>query len=245
MNTVFDRSADWYSHYYLNRDSGKSARKIIRLLDPSGSNEIIDLGCGTGEITNALSDLGFQLKGIDPSARMIEVARKNFGNSRISWEVGDLSTIPDDSILYGYAYFHVANYILAEMNLFDFLSALKSKIKVGGKFVFDFWKGESISSGGLESRIVTFDIDGIAHTRSVVPILNGSGNVTIDIRVSPVVPNSSSVLTHEKHKLGTFLLDELMKSCELLNLRYSIQNWEPNGLSLDAWDAVCIIERNS
>ena len=244
MNTVFDTSADWYSHYYLKRDSGKSAREIIRVLDPSSSHEIIDLGCGTGEITNALSDLGFQLKGIDPSARMIEVAAKNFGNSRISWEVGDLSSISDDSILYGYAYFHVVNYILAEMNLFEFLSLLKSKTKVGGKFVFDFWKGESVSSGGLESRSVTFDIEGIAHTRSVVPSLNGPGNVTIDIKVSPKIPNSSSVLTHEKHELGTFLLDELKKSCELLNLGYSIENWESIDLSVDAWDAVCIIERN-
>ena len=243
MNTVFDASADWYSHYYLKRDSRKSAREIVRILDPSNSHEIIDLGCGTGEITSAVSELGFQLKGLDPSARMIEVATKNFGNSRISWEVGDLLSIPDDSILYGYAYFHVANYILAEMNLLEFLSVLKSKTKVGGKFVFDFWKGESVSSGGLESRSVTFDIDGIAHTRSVVPILNGPGNITIDIQVSPKVPNSSSVLTHEKHKLGTFLVDELKKSCELLSLKHTIRTWEEEQTFIESWDAVCLLEK--
>jgi hypothetical protein len=76
-----------------------------------------------------------------------------------------------------------------------------------------------------------------------VPILNGSGNITIDIQVSPKVPNSSNILTHEKHKLGTFLLDELKKSCELLSLKHTIRNWEEQQTFIESWDAVCLLEK--
>jgi SAM-dependent methyltransferase len=243
MNTTFDSSADWYSHYYLNRDSRKSVKEIVKILKPMINKQIIDLGCGTGEITNEFSNLGFQLKGIDPSPRMIEVAKKRFGTSKINWEVGDLSSISEESIMYGYAYFHVVNYILAEMNIFEFLSVLKTKTKIGGKFIFDFWKGESVSAGGLESRSVKFDINGVSHTRTVTPILNNLGNITIEIKISPNVLNPINVVTHEEHKLGTFVLSELKSACDMLNLKYSIHTWEDKHLSNDVWDAVCLIER--
>jgi SAM-dependent methyltransferase len=245
MNTVFDSSADWYSHYYLNRNSRKSAQEIKELLKPFSKNKITDLGCGTGEITNALSDLGFQLKGIDPSPRMIEIAKNRFGSSKVQWEVGDLSTVSDGSIMYGYAYFHVANYILAEMNLFNFLSILKQKLSVKGSFAFDYWRGESISAGGLESRSVNFDIDGVSHSRSVTPIENVNGRVTIEIKVTPNNLRSTGVSTHENHILGTFLLNELQKTCELLNLNYSIHAWGEKELNNTSWDAVCLIKRSN
>ena len=193
MNTVFDSSADWYSHYYLHRDSRKCAEQIKDLLKPFSENEITDLGCGTGEITNALSDLGFRLKGIDPSPRMIEVAKNKFGASKVIWEIGDLSTISDESIMFGYAYFHVANYILAEMNLFEFLLMLKRKMSLGGRFIFDYWKGESVSAGGLESRSVVFEIDGVAHSRNVRPIQTNKGEVIIEITVTPNTVGSSTL----------------------------------------------------
>jgi 2-polyprenyl-3-methyl-5-hydroxy-6-metoxy-1,4-benzoquinol methylase len=45
-----------------------------------------DLGCGNGSISNLLSNIGFQVIGVDPSESAIRVARENFPH--LEFEVG-------------------------------------------------------------------------------------------------------------------------------------------------------------
>lgn len=54
-------------------------------LPPGGT--ILDLGCGTGHVTVELAFRGFRTIGVDPSARMLEIARKRYPGQ--SWIAGD------------------------------------------------------------------------------------------------------------------------------------------------------------
>jgi trans-aconitate methyltransferase len=45
---------------------------------PKESKRILDIGCGTGQLTKQLADLGHEVTGIDQSANMIEQARASF-----------------------------------------------------------------------------------------------------------------------------------------------------------------------
>lgn len=51
---------------------------LIEWLQPQAGEQILDLGCGTGELTAKLAETGAQVTGLDASASMIESAKRNF-----------------------------------------------------------------------------------------------------------------------------------------------------------------------
>jgi ubiquinone/menaquinone biosynthesis C-methylase UbiE len=53
---------------------------------------VVDAGCGTGRMTRLLSSLGVEASGIDASAGMIAVARRN--SPGLSFEVAELAGLP-------------------------------------------------------------------------------------------------------------------------------------------------------
>jgi trans-aconitate methyltransferase len=64
--TFYDQKHRFVSEY------GKS---LIPLLDPQPGELILDIGCGTGHLTQAIAESGAHVIGIDSSASMIETAR--------------------------------------------------------------------------------------------------------------------------------------------------------------------------
>jgi trans-aconitate methyltransferase len=69
-------NADLYkNNYAFVHQYGNS---LIEWLQPQAGEQILDLGCGTGELTAKLAATGAQVTGLDSSAAMIENARKNF-----------------------------------------------------------------------------------------------------------------------------------------------------------------------
>jgi len=53
---------------------------------------VLDLGCGSGDITAACASRGYEMVGIDQSAEMITRARSRFHDLKIAFEVGSIST---------------------------------------------------------------------------------------------------------------------------------------------------------
>lgn len=53
-------------------------RSLIELLDPKPKERILDLGCGSGELTSEIAGLARGVVGIDKSAEMIRQAKMNF-----------------------------------------------------------------------------------------------------------------------------------------------------------------------
>ncbi|HTW94271.1 MAG TPA: methyltransferase domain-containing protein [Tepidisphaeraceae bacterium] len=62
-------------------------RGLIDLLDPKPGERILDLGCGTGQLTSEIAARGAQVRGIDKSAEMVAQASRNFPS--LKFEVGD------------------------------------------------------------------------------------------------------------------------------------------------------------
>jgi len=51
-------------------------RKLVRMLKQEGSKCVLDIACGTGDLTIALYKAGFKVTGVDLAVRMLEIARE-------------------------------------------------------------------------------------------------------------------------------------------------------------------------
>lgn len=68
----------WNPELYSDRHSfvWKSAGSLIELLAPQPGERILDLGCGTGQLTAEIAARGSDVLGIDQSAEMVAKARQ-------------------------------------------------------------------------------------------------------------------------------------------------------------------------
>jgi SAM-dependent methyltransferase len=93
---VSDKIYNYIGHEY---NSTRQADPLLTgrlkaLLNPQYKKVYLDIGCGTGNYTIALSDDRYAFYGIDPSERMLNEARNR--NSKVSWKEGTAEQIPFD-----------------------------------------------------------------------------------------------------------------------------------------------------
>jgi trans-aconitate methyltransferase len=60
----------------------KLGQDLIELLDPKPGERILDLGCGTGQLTEKIASLGIDVVGLDSSPEMIGQAPQNYPRLR-------------------------------------------------------------------------------------------------------------------------------------------------------------------
>jgi len=68
---------------------------LVDLLDPRPHERILDLGCGTGELTRAIADRGATVTGVDADAGMIAQARTLY--PELAFHVGDGQALSFDT----------------------------------------------------------------------------------------------------------------------------------------------------
>jgi SAM-dependent methyltransferase len=69
--------------------------RLYELLSPQTDGVYLDVGCGTGNYTTALSEKNIQIYGVDPSLHMLAVARER--SRVINWFEGTVESLPFDS----------------------------------------------------------------------------------------------------------------------------------------------------
>ena len=109
---------------------GESVTELLTV--PAGSY-VIDLGCGNGALTEKLKEKGYQVRGLDASADMLEQARGLHPD--ISFEQADAVSFTLDKqadAIFSNAAFH---WIDDQEKL---LSNLAANIRTGGELVFEF-----------------------------------------------------------------------------------------------------------
>ena len=70
-------------HHYVTA----AGADLVEVLDPQAGERVLDLGCGTGELSAQIAAAGAEVVGIDLSAEMIEAAHEQFPG--LSFAVGD------------------------------------------------------------------------------------------------------------------------------------------------------------
>ncbi len=104
-------------------------------------NTVLDLGCGTGTLTELISQAGFDMIGIDNSEEMLEIAmeKRDRSGSDILYLLQDMREFE----LYGtvgaiYSVCDSLNYILEEEDMVQVFSLVNNYLYPGGIFIFDF-----------------------------------------------------------------------------------------------------------
>lgn len=86
---VFQDYAYYYNAFYKDKNYGKEAEQVNRILKMHGCDRgtLLNLGCGTGRHDIELSNLGYQCTGVDMSPLMIKIAKENAkeANNQISF----------------------------------------------------------------------------------------------------------------------------------------------------------------
>ncbi|HEY9710411.1 MAG TPA: class I SAM-dependent methyltransferase [Oculatellaceae cyanobacterium] len=125
----------WASALYESKHSfvWQYGAECLELLSPQPNERILDLGCGTGHLTQEITKQGAIAIGIDKAPTMIEQARKNYPN--LHFEVADATNFhfeePFDAV-FSNATLH---WIKEPERV---ISCIWKALKPGGRFVAEF-----------------------------------------------------------------------------------------------------------
>ncbi|MBD2257093.1 methyltransferase domain-containing protein [Pseudanabaena sp. FACHB-2040] len=125
----------WNTDLYQSSHSfvWQYGESLLDLLSPKSGERILDLGCGTGQLTNAIAKRGATTLGTDADADMIAQAQKNF--PELQFEVADARyfVMPDavDAVF--------SNAVLHWIQEQDWVAErIWQALKPGGRFVAEF-----------------------------------------------------------------------------------------------------------
>ncbi len=86
--------ADLVTLYETDNPGGRDHEFYRMLADELEARTVIDLGCGTGLLTRSLTAPGRTVIGVDPSATMLDFARRQPGAGAVRWIEGGAAAIP-------------------------------------------------------------------------------------------------------------------------------------------------------
>ena len=104
----------------------------------SGTTRVVDLACGTGNMSFALHRLGYEVTGVDRSEAMLAVARQKAADTSVEFvqrdlrQLGGLGSFDAATCLYD-----SINYLLAPADIDAALRGAQGIVQPGGLFVFD------------------------------------------------------------------------------------------------------------
>lgn len=135
--------AKLYDTFMLDTPYEEWAGFIQELLCSEGISEgiVLDLGCGTGKLTECLAGMGYDMIGADSSAQMLDVAIER--RARMGLDILYLLQDMREFELYGTVRAVVSscdciNYVMDEKELEDVFRLVNNYLDPSGIFIFDF-----------------------------------------------------------------------------------------------------------
>ncbi|RZK51290.1 MAG: class I SAM-dependent methyltransferase [Pedobacter sp.] len=144
---------------------------VLQWLAPKPGEDILDVGCGTGQLAAQMAEIGAEVFGVDASTEMIATAKANYPN--IGFEVVDATKLPFKNLfdaIFSNATFHwiedqpalieglynslkPKGRLVAEFggkgnvkSITDAISVAAKNLGLANKIIGDFWYFPSIST---------------------------------------------------------------------------------------------------
>ena len=133
---IYKELANYYDA--LVKDDQATQQWVAFTKKFSSGDKLLELACGSGEITIALANEGYDVLGTDVSIEMIDKARSKDDSNKVSWKQMDMLKFDVkeqyDTVV---CYCDSMNYLIDDSDLDKVFNSVYSVLKVGGTFLFD------------------------------------------------------------------------------------------------------------
>jgi trans-aconitate methyltransferase len=157
MNNLSIPNNYWDTDLYEDKHAfvWQYGEDLLKLLNPKGGESILDLGCGTGQLTEKIAQAGAEVMGVDHAPTMIEKARENYPHLR--FDIADASNFQVDKPLDAV----FSNAVLHWVKQADSaIASIHQSLKPGGRFVSEFGGKGNVQAiaTALESALQAINI---------------------------------------------------------------------------------------
>lgn len=254
---VFEKYARYYDLVYQDKDYANEARYIHQLLQryASGSQSILELGCGTGVHACFLAEWGYRIHGIDASEEMLRHAIEHvsqkfpqFG-SQVTFQQGDIRNIQlnkqFDAIL---SLFHVISYQTSNEDLQAVFEVVHNHLNPEGVCIFDCWYGPTVLTDRPVVRVKRLEDEHTSVTRIAEPVMHPDKNL-VEVKYEILIENMQ---THHLEKINEI---HMMRYLFYPELAYMLENadlriidhlkWmtQEQNLEDDTWYSVFVVQK--
>ncbi len=128
------------AHFYdaLVKDDEATEAWVSLIEKYIHGKDILELACGSGEITIALANDGYHVTGTDLSSDMLKEAMKKDDSDKITWKVMNMCNIDINEQFDGILCLCDSfNYLLQEDQVLTMFRQIKDHLKDGGIFIMD------------------------------------------------------------------------------------------------------------
>jgi len=249
-----------YAHYYdfLNQQKnyGQEIDYISSLINnyAPNTNNILDLGCGTGLHAINLADKGYNISGIDQSQDMIKIANNrlstlsNSKSNLLKFSIGDIRTYTTNKLFdVALSLFHVISYQVTNSDLNQSFNTVSKHLKQDGIFIFDCWYGPAVVTDKPYQREKIFEDDRLIIKRQSTPHIHPAQNrvdVHFDINVTNKLSGKSENFTEEHNMRYLFNLEiEQFLKMNGLTLVHSEEWLTGNEPNFNSWYVTFICKK--
>ena len=199
-----------------------SIKKKVKMINDLSSNKgrILDIGCGTGDLLSACESNGWEIMGVEPSAKARELALKKItSNDQLVANLDDLSNngITKYDVI---TMFHVLEHV---PNLLEYITQLKQLLTKDGCLIVAVPNYNSYDAGYYKEFWAAYDVPRhLWHfSQKSIRYIFGQHNFIVE-NVRPLIFDSFYVsLLSEKYKTGKSNLIRAFKTGLLPNLKAS------------------------
>ncbi|RAM51565.1 MAG: SAM-dependent methyltransferase [Hapalosiphonaceae cyanobacterium JJU2] len=210
--SVFGNYARYYDLLYHDKDYVGEAQFIHRLIKTYAPNaqNILELGCGTGNHAVLLAKEGYKINGVDFSLEMLQKADNRLCQlpvelaSRLKFSHGDIRQVRlNQTFDVVMSLFHVISYQTKNEDLLAAFATVKEHLKPGGIFIFDIWYGPAVLTELPTVRVKRLEDEEILVTRIAEPVIHPNDNV-VDVNYQVLIKDKNSNYVEqitEKHHM--------------------------------------------
>jgi len=170
MTQLYTTYAELYHKMYQSFiDYDEEYQFYKGLLDKNGVNNILEIGCGTGQLAKRFLRDGYGYTGIDVSMRMLEYARKEMPSHhfhQMDMREINLETTFDAVIITARS----ISYILSNVDVIATFRSIKNVLKDGGVLIFDFIDAKNFIPSIDDHEVILHEvvIDNVRYKRESI-----------------------------------------------------------------------------
>ena len=141
---MYEALAPYYDALVKDDEATKAWVDVIKAHIPCGT--VLELACGSGEITIALAKQGYTMHASDLSAQMIEAAKAKEGSEQVDWFVMDMCDFHVEKRYEGILCLcDSMNYILKKEQIKNLFKNVWEHLLPGGCFIMDMHSLDRLS----------------------------------------------------------------------------------------------------